>query len=118
MKSSVLKSIVLVLSIMLIFAGSGKTYNPAVEIPPGPPNTLPDYIGAPAKPHPTANSGIPQNPYLAPNPFNTIHVDPWMSDVYDIPGPLGRDPAYHYLAVGGRTQLPQLQGISVLRGCF
>jgi len=92
MKGNILKSVVLSIMIMLIFAGSGKAYNPAVEIPPGPPNTLPDYIGAPAKPHPTANSGIPQNPYLASNPFNTIHVDPWMSDVYDIPGPLGRDP--------------------------
>jgi hypothetical protein len=61
-------------------------------IPPGPDTVLPDYIGAPAKAHPTANSGVPQNPFLAPNPFNTAHVDPWMSDTVDIAGPLGRDP--------------------------
>jgi hypothetical protein len=59
---------------------------------PGPDTTLPDYIGAPAKAHPTANSGVPQNPFLAPNPFNSAHDDPWMSDTVDIAGPLGRDP--------------------------
>ena len=56
------------------------------------PTLLPDYIGAQAKAHPTANSGIPQNPNLAPNPFSTVHIDPWMSDVVDIAGPLGRNP--------------------------
>ncbi len=56
------------------------------------PTLLPDYIGWPAKAHPTANSGVPQNPYLAPNPFSTVHIDPWMSDVVDIAGPLGRSP--------------------------
>ena len=35
---------------------------------------------------------MPQNPYLAPNPFNYVHNDAWASDVYDIPGPLGREP--------------------------
>src|SRR5512139_1241644 len=64
----------------------------AQEIPPGDSTSLPDYIGEPAKAHPTANSGVPQNPYLAPNPFNSAHVDPWMSDVVDIAGPLGRNP--------------------------
>ena len=94
MKGKGFKSIVLVLSILLIFASvaSADVGGTVIPIPDGPANSLPDYIGAPAKPHPTANSGVPQNPYLAPNPFNTIHVDPWMSDVYDIPGPLGRDP--------------------------
>ena len=92
MKGKMFKSIVLVVSIVLIFTSAASAFDPVVEIPPGPPNTLPDYIGAPAKAHPIANSGIPQNPYLAANPYNTIHVDPWMSDVYDVPGPLGRDP--------------------------
>jgi hypothetical protein len=94
MKGKVFKSIVLIVSFMLAFASLasadvGETVTP---IPDGPENSLPDYIGAPARPHPTANSGIPQNPYLAPNPFNTIHVDPWMSDVYDIPSALGYNP--------------------------
>ena len=53
---------------------------------------LPPYIGAPAKPHPLAPPRVPQNPFLAPNPFNYVHNDPWMSDTYDVAGPLGREP--------------------------
>ena len=53
---------------------------------------LPAYIGAPAKPHPLPPPRVPQNPFLAPNPFNYVHNDPWMSDVYPIAGPLGREP--------------------------
>jgi hypothetical protein len=65
----------------------------AEEIPWEGPTDLPDYVGAPAKAHPSANSGVPQNPLLAPNPFNTAHLDPWNSDVADIAGALGRNPA-------------------------
>ena len=65
----------------------------AQEIPSGGPTSLPDYVGAPAKAHPTANSGVPQNPLLAPNGFNSCHLDPWMSDTADIAGPLGNSPA-------------------------
>jgi outer membrane protein assembly factor BamB len=91
MKGKAVRSIVLVLSIVLVIAGGANASSPE-EIPWGGPTSLPDYIGAPAKPHPTANSGVPQNPFLAPNPFNTVHADPWMSDVVDIAGPLGHDP--------------------------
>jgi hypothetical protein len=31
----------------------------------------------------------PRNPFMAPNPRNNIHDDPYMSDTYRIPGPLG-----------------------------
>jgi len=64
----------------------------AQEIPPGPWTSLPDYIGAPAKAHPTANNGVPQNPFLAPNPFSHGHKDIWMSDTANVAGPLGRNP--------------------------
>ena len=63
------------------------------EILPGPETSLPDYIGAPAKAHPLANNGVPQNPLLAPNPFSSGHRDPWNSDTANIAGPLGREPA-------------------------
>ncbi len=66
----------------------------AQTIPPSPtPTILPDYIGQPWKAQPLRNSGVPENPLLAPNPFNSTHNDPWNSDVADVPGPLGRDPA-------------------------
>ncbi len=53
---------------------------------------LTDYIGSPVKAHPLPVAHVPQNPSLAPNPFNYVHNDSWASDVYDIPGPLGRAP--------------------------
>ena len=39
------------------------------EIPPGNATSLPDYIGAPAKAHPLANSRGTAEPAPAPNPF-------------------------------------------------
>ena len=91
MKSKMHISIVLVVSIMLVIAGVANASSS--EIPwADRPTSLPDYIGVPAKAHPSPNSRVPQNPYLAPNPFNMVHMDPWNSDVVDIPGPLGRDP--------------------------
>lgn len=64
----------------------------ATPIPPGPATSLPDYDGEPARPFPTLRSGVPQNPLLAPNGFNSCHLDPWMSDTADLAGPLGIDP--------------------------
>jgi hypothetical protein len=65
----------------------------AQEIPWGSLTSLPVYIGEPAKPHPLPPPQIPQDPFLAANPFNNVHNDPWMSDVYNIAGPVGRWPA-------------------------
>src|SRR5512139_1667409 len=91
MKGKVHISIVSVVSIMLVF--SGVAIASGTPIPPGPATSLPDYIGAPAKAHPLANNGVPQNPLLAPNPFNSGHRDPWNSDTANLAGPLGREPA-------------------------
>jgi hypothetical protein len=91
MKGKVLRSIVLIVSIMLVFAG-GANASDLSEIPWAGLTSLPDYIGTPAKAHPTANSGVPQDPYLAPYPFPHGHLDIWMSDTADIAGPLGRNP--------------------------
>jgi hypothetical protein len=84
---------VLVLGALLLGTGlPGYASEPVTPIPPGPETSLPDYIGAPAKAHPTANNGVPQNPFLAPNPFAQGHKDIWMSDTANIAGPLGRNP--------------------------
>jgi len=56
------------------------------------PTNLPAYTGAPAKAHPLPPANAPQSPFLAPNPFGNAHNDTWMSDTYDIAGPLGRNP--------------------------
>jgi hypothetical protein len=84
------------MSVALIVAGILMLLIPVVawaeEIPPGPETSLPDYIGAPAKAHPLANNGVPQNPFLAPNAFAHAHKDIWMSDSGNVAGPLGRNP--------------------------
>jgi len=77
----------LIVTSLLALVGSASAQDGS--IPPGPETVLPGYAGAPAKAHPTANNGVPQNPLLAPNGFNLGHLDPWMSDVTDVAGPLG-----------------------------
>ncbi len=54
---------------------------------------MPNFEGATATPKPV-NGGPapPRNPFMAPNPRNNIHDDPYMSDTYRGPGPLGDGP--------------------------
>jgi hypothetical protein len=51
------------------------------------------FEGSTAVPKPV-NGGPapPRDPFMAPNPRNSIHDDPYMSDTYRIPGPLGDGP--------------------------
>jgi hypothetical protein len=63
---------------------------PVTPVPWEAPTGLRPFIGAPAQAHPIPPARVPQNPFLAPNPFNYVHNDPWMSDTYDVAGPLGR----------------------------
>ena len=83
--------IVLGLALLLLAASTTWVFALDPTVPSGP-RTLPDFFGAPAKAHPLANSRAPQNPFLAPNPYNHPHNDPWNSDAVDIAGPLGNDP--------------------------
>ncbi|HEX8121720.1 MAG TPA: hypothetical protein VF549_10705 [Solirubrobacteraceae bacterium] len=51
----------------------------------------PEFIGAPADPQPVEAPALsPQHPFLAPNGRSNIHDDPYMTDAYATPGPLGR----------------------------
>lgn len=61
-------------------------------IPGGGATVLPEFIGEAAAPRPLPPAAVPQSPSLAPNPFNNVHSDTWMSDTADIAGPLGRVP--------------------------
>ena len=78
----------------------------AQEILPGPSTSLPVYIGAPAEAHPLPPVQIPQNPFLALNPWNNVHNDAWMSDVYNVAGPLGRSPAMLTSRLEAARRLP------------
>jgi hypothetical protein len=110
MKGKVFKSIVLIVTIMVVMAGGANASN-TNEIPWAGPTTLPDYIGAPAKAHPTANNSVPQNPNLATNGLADSHMDIWMSDTTNFAGPLGRNP------VTLSTTLPGLHQNSELTPC-
>ena len=54
-----------------------------------PPPSLPDFQGHAVKAHRVTPAHPPQNPFMGRNPFSNIHNDTWMTDAYDIPGPLG-----------------------------
>jgi hypothetical protein len=60
----------------------------AQPIPEGP-NSLPTFIGAPAKPAPVYAPEPPRHPFMAPNGRSNIHDDAYMTDTYQGPGPLG-----------------------------
>lgn len=53
------------------------------------PTTLPPSTGAAFTATPFARTAAPQNPFMATNPNNNLHDDPWMSDAYNRPGPVG-----------------------------
>ncbi len=70
----------------------GAAHGPAAEpIPPGGSTVLPELFGHAAWPRPVPPPRVPQNPWLARNPFNNVHGDTWMSDAAAVPGPLGRN---------------------------
>ena len=88
-KHSLVVVVVALMTLLPLIASAGAQDPP---VPPGGSTTLPDYIGAPAKAHPLANTRSPQNPYMAPNPYSHPHNDTWNSDSVDIAAPLGLDP--------------------------
>ena len=63
---------------------------PIGSLPPAP--SLPSFSGQTASPSPVGGTvRPPQNPFLAPDPWNNIHNDSWMSDTYPGAGPIGLD---------------------------
>jgi hypothetical protein len=60
----------------------------ATPIPEGP-NSLPAFIGKPAKPSPVYAPDPPRHPFMAPNGRSNIHDDAFMTDTYQGAGPLG-----------------------------
>ena len=84
---------VLVLGALVLGTGlSAYASEPVIPIEWAGETSLPVYVGAPADLRPLPPSRVPQNPYLGPNPFSHDHNDTWMSDTYNIAGPLGREP--------------------------
>ena len=51
----------------------------------------PEFIGSPAEQRPVFSPDPPRHPFMAPNGRSNLHVDAYMTDVHQGPGPLGRD---------------------------
>ncbi len=55
------------------------------------PTSLPRSTGSAVAARPFPSTTAPTNPAMAPNPNNNLHNDPWMTDAYNRPGPLGKN---------------------------
>jgi hypothetical protein len=71
-------------------AGAQTPGLPVVPIPDLQRSSVPQFEGGATTANPV-NGGpaAPRNPFMAPNPRNNIHDDPYMSDTYRLSGPLG-----------------------------
>jgi hypothetical protein len=73
--------------------GSAQAQTPGLPVVPIPDlkrSSVPQFEGATAAPNPVDwGPAPPRNPFMAPNPRNNIHDDPYMSDTYRLRGPLG-----------------------------
>ncbi|MDR3082701.1 MAG: hypothetical protein LBV60_17535 [Streptomyces sp.] len=65
----------------------------ATPVPDGGSTVVPSFIGHAARAKRLPPHKPPQNPFMAPNPFNNVHNDSWISDTYAIAGPRGHRPA-------------------------
>src|SRR4051812_34510028 len=68
----------------------------------GPAPSTPAFVGHAAKPHPIRGLRAPwASPFMAPNPWSSVHNDPWQSDAYtQYGGVLGRNPKTLSSAIG------------------
>lgn len=88
-----LSSAVLVAAALAVAAprASAGLSAPAIAIPEGPDAaSLPRFLGAPATARPVHSPDPPRHPFMAPNGRGNLHVDAYMTDVHQGPGPLGR----------------------------
>ena len=74
-------------------AGVARAQTPGQPVAPIPDlqrSSVPQFEGSAAIPNPVdGGPAPPRNPFMAPNPRNNIHDDPYMSDTYRLSGPLG-----------------------------
>src|SRR4051794_32542535 len=82
--------IVVALFAMPVSAAAQIPGAPVVPIPDLQRSSVPQFEGGTAVPNPVDGGPVPpRNPFMAPNPRNNIHDDPYMSDTYRLSGPLG-----------------------------
>jgi len=64
---------------------------PPIPVPQDPRLEHPAFLGAGAAPQPLASFPVPEHPAMAPNGRSNLHNDAYMTDAYDVAGPLGPD---------------------------
>jgi hypothetical protein len=67
------------------------------------------FRGTEVKPQPLQPVSVPQNPFMAATVSNNMHNDSYLSDVYNTPGPVGKNTTIHSSAkglVGGMCPSP------------
>lgn len=78
---------------VLMLTTSAAAQIPPIPIPQQPhAQPIPPFLGLPAIPMPVSASPIPPHPFMAPNGRSNIHLNAYMSDTYETPGPLGHSP--------------------------
>jgi hypothetical protein len=87
----VVATLVVVASLAWVGSALAQTAGlPVVPIPDLQRSQVAPFEGTTATPNPVdGGPAPPSNPFMAPNPRNNIHDDPYMSDTYRLPGPLG-----------------------------
>src|SRR5262245_49718427 len=75
-------------------AAAGQTAGlPVAPIPDPQRSSVVPFEGGTASPNRVdGGPAPPRNPFMAPNPWNNVHDDPYMSDTYRLSGPLGDGP--------------------------
>ncbi len=90
------------LGAIAVIAGPAHALTPATPIPStGPEPTVAPYSGKPATKEPVEVLPAWQNPFMSPNPTNSVHNDSWQSDAYtQFGGPRGKSPQVFSTEIG------------------
>jgi hypothetical protein len=76
--------------VLALAPAAGAAPVPPVPIPEGPDAAnLPRFIGSGATPNPVSAPQPPRHPFMAPNGRSNLHDDAYMTDTYEVSGPLG-----------------------------
>lgn len=79
--------------LVALSAAAQDTSKKVIPIPQQPfAGPVPDFVGAPAIAKPVSARPVPEDPFMAPNGKNSLHLDAYQSDTYATAGPLGHSP--------------------------
>lgn len=104
--------VLVVLIVLIIVAGAGITafvfgLIPAFRLPQQTDaSPVPTFIGEEAAARPIDAPDVPINPYMSAGSWNAMHNNTYMSDTYQVSGPLGRSPVVSSAFLGKNKKNP------------